>query len=54
MVLDLVGLFWGCCGLVVNVNINNLICDAFTDIFSDIVTCDVDRVVLNGGRSSTK
>lgn len=38
----------------VDINLNSLICDNFTDVFCDIVNCDVDRAVLKGGRSSTK
>ena len=36
------------------VNLNDLVCDTFTGVFEDIVNCNVDRVVLNGGRNSTK
>lgn len=38
----------------INIELNELICDAFIDVASDIITCGVDRAVLNGGRSSTK
>ena len=37
-----------------NIELNDLICDTFVDIASDIITCDIDRAVLKGGRSSTK
>jgi len=39
---------------IINIDLNSLICDTFVDVASDIITCDVDRAVLNGGRSSTK
>lgn len=37
-----------------NINLNDLVCDTFVDVFDNIVNCKVDRAVLNGGRSSTK
>ena len=37
-----------------NINLNDLICDSFVDIANDIINCDVDRAIMNGGRSSTK
>jgi PBSX family phage terminase large subunit len=37
-----------------NIDLNNLICDTFVDIASDIINCEVDRAVLKGGRASTK
>ena len=37
-----------------NINLNDLICDNFVDVASDIINCEVDRAVLKGGRSSTK
>lgn len=38
----------------ININLNNLICDTFVDVFNDIVNCEVDRAIMKGGRSSTK
>ena len=38
----------------ININLNDLICDSFVDIADDIINCNVDRAVMNGGRSSTK
>lgn len=38
----------------INIDINKIVCDKFIDIVDDIVNCNVDRVVLKGGRSSTK
>lgn len=37
-----------------NIELNELICDTFVDVASDIITCEIDRAVLKGGRSSTK
>ena len=39
---------------VINVNLDNLICHNFRYAFEQIVNCGVDKVVLNGGRNSTK
>lgn len=38
----------------ININLNDMICDSFVDVISDIITCNVDRAILKGGRSSTK
>ena len=38
----------------ININLNDLICDTFVDIASDIINCEVDRAILKGGRASTK
>lgn len=38
----------------INIELNELICDNFVDVASDIITCDVNRAVLKGGRASTK
>jgi phage terminase large subunit len=38
----------------INIDLNDLICDSFVDITSDIINCDVDRAIMKGGRSSTK
>lgn len=35
-------------------NLSDIVCDSFHEIFSDIVNCEIDRAVLKGGRSSTK
>lgn len=37
-----------------NINLNDFVLDTFVDAFDDIVNCNVDRVILKGGRSSTK
>lgn len=37
-----------------DIDLDNLIVDTFKDVFCDIVTCNVDRAILKGGRSSTK
>lgn len=36
------------------VELDNLICPTFKQVATDIIECNVDRAVLNGGRSSTK
>ena len=38
----------------VNINLDNLICDTFRGVAADIINCEVDRAVLQGGRSTTK
>jgi PBSX family phage terminase large subunit len=38
----------------INIDLNNLICNNFVDVASDIINCDINRAVLNGGRASTK
>ena len=38
----------------INIELNELICDNFVDVASDIINCEVDRAVLKGGRASTK
>jgi PBSX family phage terminase large subunit len=38
----------------INIELNELICDNFVDVASDIINCNVDRAVLKGGRSSSK
>ena len=38
----------------INIDLNDLICDSFVGITSDIINCDVDRAIMKGGRSSTK
>lgn len=38
----------------INIDLNNLICENFIDITAGIINCEVDRVILKGGRSSTK
>lgn len=38
----------------INIDLNELICDNFVDVASDIINCDIDRAVLKGGRGSTK
>lgn len=40
--------------MTVNINLNDLVCDTFRNIFVDIVNCRVDRAILKGGRNSTK
>lgn len=37
-----------------DINLNNLVCDTFVDVFKQIVSCSVDRAILKGGRSTTK
>ena len=37
-----------------NIDLNSLICDTFVKVFKNIVNCLVDRIVMKGGRSSTK
>lgn len=37
-----------------NIDLNELICDTFVDVVNDIITCEVDRAILKGGRGSTK
>lgn len=39
---------------VIDIDINNIVCETFEDIFCDIVNNQVDRAILKGGRSSTK
>ena len=36
------------------VNLDELVCDTFSGIFTEIVNAEIDRAVLNGGRNSTK
>ena len=36
------------------IELDNIICKSFKDVATDIIECNVDRAVLNGGRSSTK
>lgn len=36
------------------IELDNIICDAFKEVATDIIECNVDRAVLNGGRSSSK
>jgi PBSX family phage terminase large subunit len=36
------------------VNLSDIICDTFVDVVDDIVGCKVGRMVLKGGRASTK
>lgn len=36
------------------VELDNIICTSFKEVATDIINCNVDRAVLNGGRSSTK
>lgn len=36
------------------VELDDIICNSFKDVITDIIDCNVDRAVLNGGRSSTK
>ena len=38
----------------ININLNDLICDVFIEVFEEIVNCRYGRIVLNGGRASTK
>lgn len=38
----------------VNISLDNLICDTFRGVAADIINCEVDRAVLQGGRSTTK
>lgn len=38
----------------INIELNELICDNFVGVASDIINCEVDRAVLKGGRASTK
>ena len=38
----------------VNIDLNELICDNFISIADNIINCKVDRVILKGGRSSSK
>ena len=36
------------------VNLDDLVCDCFSGLFTEIVNAEIDRAVLNGGRNSTK
>ena len=36
------------------VNLDDLVCDCFSSLFTEIVNAEIDRAVLNGGRNSTK
>lgn len=36
------------------IELDNIICSSFKEVATDIINCNVDRAVLNGGRSSTK
>lgn len=38
----------------ISVNLDNLIAPTFRRIMSDIINCDVDTAILNGGRNTTK
>lgn len=38
----------------ININLDTLVSDTFRKVFSEIVNCELDRAILNGGRSSTK
>lgn len=37
-----------------NINIDKLVCSNFRPVIKNIITCDIGRLVLKGGRSSTK
>lgn len=36
------------------VDLSNIVCHSFREVSKQIINCEVDRAVLNGGRSSTK
>ena len=36
------------------IDLDNIICQSFKDVATDIINCKVDRAILNGGRSSSK
>lgn len=40
--------------MIIDVNLNELICDNLVQVSKDIINCEVGRAVLKGGRSSTK